>query len=227
MSSKNSKFKSIKIWDLPVRVFHWALAIMTLMMFGSAKTENFDIHILIGQCLVGLIIARICWGFIGSSNTRFSSFVFKPKEYLSYIRKLKQKKPSYQTGHSPIGSLAVILILVALVTQATTGLIASDVDGLYEGPFAYYVTYELSRWASEFHVDHERWLLVLIIAHLLANAFYYFYKKDNLVRPMLSGSKQMPQSLEFISPQLASTRRGIVVALIVAVALVGIYSLYG
>ena len=177
--------------------------------------------------MVGLLVARICWGFFGSSNTRFSSLLFRPQQIFSYIVKLPKRKPSYQTGHSPIGSLAVILILVALLVQATTGLVAADVDGLVEGPFAYYVTYELSRWASEIHVQHEQWVLILIIVHLLANAFYYFYKKDNLIHPMISGAKLIPQDLNVSRPELATTRRGALVALVVAILVAWVFSVYG
>ena len=227
MPADDSKFISVKIWDLPIRVFHWLLVILVIIMFASAKTGNFDIHILAGKFVTGLLVARICWGILGSSNTRFSSLLFRPQQIFSYIARLPKRKPSYQTGHSPIGSLAVILILVALLVQASTGLIAADVDGLVEGPFAYYVTYELSRWASDIHVQHEQWVLILIIVHLLANAFYYFYKKDNLIHPMISGSKSVPQHLSVSRPELATTRRGAVVAIVVAILAVWVFSVYG
>ena len=227
MPADNSKFVAVKIWDLPIRIFHWLLVILIIIMFASAKTENFDIHIIAGKILVGLLVARICWGFLGSSNTRFSSLLFRPQQIFSYLAKLPKRKPSYQTGHSPIGSLAVILILVALLVQATTGLFAADVDGLVEGPFAYYVTYELSRRASEIHVQHEQWVLILIIVHLLANAFYYFYKNDNLIKPMISGDKAIPQQLKITRPELATTRRGALVALVVAILAVWVFSVYG
>ena len=223
----DSNFISVKIWDLPIRIFHWLLVILVIIMFASAKTENFDIHILAGKFLAGLLFARICWGFLGSSNARFSSLLFPPQQIFSYIAKLPKRRPSYQTGHSPIGSLAVILILVALLVQASTGLIAADVDGLIEGPFAYYVSYELSRWASEIHVQHEQWVLFLIIVHLLANAFYYFYKKDNLIHPMISGAKSVPQHLDVPIPEIATVRRGVLVAVAAAILAAWVFSAYG
>ena len=227
MALDDSNQVVVNVWDITLRIFHWALAVLVVVMFVSAKLENFDVHILAGKGIVMLMIARIIWGFLGSSNARFSSLVFKPKEYFDYIAKLPQRTPGYSVEHSPIGSLAVIAILLAVIVQATTGMFATNVDGLVEGPFAYYVSYDFSRWASDVHVTHKKWLFALVILHLAANAFYYFYKKDNLTKPMITGTRPIPRNLAHTAPTLASPWRGAVIALITAAIMLWVFLQYG
>ena len=133
----------------------------------------------------------------------------------------------YSVEHSPIGSLAVIAILLAVIVQATTGMFATNVDGLVEGPFAYYVSYDFSRWASDVHVTHKKWLFALVILHLVANAFYYFYKKDNLIKPMITGTRPIPRNLARTAPTLESPWRGAVIALITAAIMLWVFLQYG
>ncbi len=217
----------IKVWDLTVRAFHWLLVLNIVVMLVSAELENFDVHITAGKVIVTLLLIRIVWGFVGSSNARFAALIFRPRAYLDYIRKLPQRSPSYGVAHSPIGSLAVIAILIGLAVQATTGLLAADVDGLVEGPFAYYVTYELSRFASDIHLSHIDWLITLIIVHIAANLFYYFYKRDDLIKPMVTGERSIPnQSLKEL-PRLASPWKGLWVAIVVAAIMVWVFIQYG
>ncbi len=227
MSHNQENSISVRVWDLPVRLFHWLLAILVCIMYFSGNYGRFDIHILAGQGIVALLIARIAWGFAGSSNLRFSALIFKPGEYVDYLKLLSRRAPGYSVAHSPIGSLAVIAILTALLVQAVTGLIAADVDGLVEGPYAYYVSYELSRFASEIHVDNERLLLAIIIAHVCANAFYYLYKKDDLISPMITGVRNVPGDRSVSEPRHVATWKSLAVALAAAVATATAYWLYG
>ena len=218
---------SVKIWDLPLRIFHWSLAVLIVIMLVSANFGNFDLHITTGKIIVVLLVVRIAWGLFGSSNVRFSALFFKPRAYIDYIKTLPKRSPGYSVAHSPIGSLAVIAILVALAVQVTTGLFATDVDGLVEGPFAYYIPYELTREASDIHVTHVDWLIALIIVHIAANAFYYVYKRDNLIKPMITGSRQIPKHRATDSPQLAPLWKTALVTAAVAAVMVWIFVQYG
>lgn len=218
---------NVKIWDLPLRIFHWLLAALVAIMLVSAELENFDLHITVGKMIVVLLLIRIAWGFFGSSNVRFSALVFKPRAYIDYVKTLPERSPGYSVAHSPIGSLAVIAILMALAVQVTTGLFATDVDGLIEGPFAYYIPYELTREAAEIHTTHVDWLIALIIVHIAANAFYYLYKRDNLITPMITGSRQIPSDLATDPPRLAPLWKNALAAGAVAAIMVLLFAQYG
>lgn len=225
--SDNENFIEVRVWDLSLRVFHWLLVVLITVMFVSAKTGNFDIHVLAGKTLVILIIARIGWGLFGSSNARFSSWLFAPGQYIDYIRALPRREPSYSLAHSPIGSLAAFVILAGVIFQISTGLVASDVDGLVEGPFAYYVSYDLSRWAGDTHVIFEQYVLILIGAHIAANLFYLIYKKDNLIAPMVTGLRLLPREKVESSPHLAPAWKGALTLLISAALMLWIFITYG
>lgn len=227
-TSHNSNNRtSVEVWDLPLRIFHWLLAVLIVVMLVSAEFENFEVHITAGKIIVILLLTRIAWGLFGSSNARFSALLFKPRDYVDYIRKLPERRPSYSVTHSPIGSLAVIAILVALAVQVTTGLFATDVDGLVEGPFAYYIPYELTREASEIHVTHVNWLIALVILHIAANLFYYVYKRDNLIKPMITGSRQIPADLAPDAPQLTPLWKNALAAVVVAAVMIWLFVQYG
>ena len=226
-TANESNLVKVKVWDLFVRIFHWLLAALIVVMLVSANFGNFDLHITTGKTIVILVIARLFWGIVGSSNARITALVFKPSAYINYIKTLPQRKPGYSLAHSPIGSLAVIAILGFLIFQLTTGLFAADVDGLVEGPFAYYISYELSRTASNLHLQNVDWLISIIVLHIAANLFYFFYKRDNLIKPMLTGSRSVPKDKSQNPPRLASPWRGLIVTAIVAAIMIWVYVQYG
>ena len=98
---------------------------------------------------------------------------------------------------------------------------------LVEGPFAYYISYELSRTASDLHLQNVDWLISIIVLHIAANLFYYFYKRDNLIKPMFTGSRSVPKDKSQDPPRLASPWRGLIVPAIVAAIMIWIYVQYG
>ncbi len=226
-SANDTREVNVKVWDLPLRIFHWLLAVLIAVMLLSANFGNFDLHITVGKIIAVLLVFRIAWGFAGSSNARFSALLFRPRAYIDYIRKLPERSPSYSVAHSPIGSLAVIALLILLAVQVIAGLFAADVDGLVEGPFAYYITYELSRYASDIHLSNVDWLVSLIVLHIAANLFYYFYKRDNLIKTMIVGHRSVPEEKLQNPPQLASPWRALWVAAVVAAVMTWLFVQYG
>ncbi|MDE0310312.1 MAG: cytochrome b/b6 domain-containing protein [Acidiferrobacterales bacterium] len=227
MTSSSQNKISVRVWDFLIRTYHWLLAVLVAVMYISAEFGNFDVHILAGKSIAILVAVRIVWGFIGSSNARFSALFFRPREYVAYIAQLGQRKPGFGLAHSPIGALAVIAILSIISLQVATGLVASDIDGLIEGPFAYYVDYDTSRWATDLHHSNERLLLYIIGLHLAANAFYYFYKKDNLISPMITGVRKIPSDLSSNQPDIAPTWKAVAVIAVCATIMLWLFGRYG
>lgn len=176
--------KRIAVWDLPTRFFHWLVVLLIPVMWWTAKNDRMEIHILLGQVMLGLILFRLIWGLIGSSTARFVGFVRGPGAILRYLRGQWQG-----IGHNPLGALSVLALLGALVVQVGLGLFASDDDGLYQGPLSHFVSYETAEEIAELH---EAWfdvILVLIGVHLAAILFYLVVKRDNLVGPMVTGGR--------------------------------------
>jgi len=185
--------KIIRIWDLPIRLFHWLLAACILASFITVKIGGnaMEIHARVGYCVLALIIFRICWGLIGSYHARFINFVPSPQSFFSYV----VGKTKAGLGHNPLGALSVLALIASVGLQATTGLFASD-DIAFEGPFAKYVSNSTVSFLTSIHYFNETVLLVLIALHLCAILYYYKFKGENLVKPMIVGDKEIDPSEE-------------------------------
>lgn len=174
----------IAIWDLPTRAFHWLLVLLIPAMWWTAKNDRMDLHILLGQVVLGLILFRIFWGLIGSSTARFAFFVKGPRAVIAYLRGAWTG-----IGHSPLGALSVIAMLLVLGMQVGLGLFASDEDGLYQGPLSHHVSFDTAETLAERHETMFNILLVFIGLHLAAILFYRFVKRDKLIAPMVTGGR--------------------------------------
>jgi cytochrome b len=171
----------VPIWDLPTRLFHWALAGLVGFSWWTAETHRDDLHIWSGMAVLTLLIFRILWGFVGASTARFRNFVRGPRAVFGYLRGEWRG-----IGHNPLGAISVIALLGLLIVQVGLGLISSDEDGLVEGPLAPLVSYATSDWAADLHEALFNVLLVLIGLHIAAILLYRLRGK-RLIGPMLTG----------------------------------------
>ncbi len=184
--------RPVRIWDRPTRVFHWVLVVLFIVCYVSGDRGRFDIHIMAGQALLILVVARIIWGFTGSATARFRQFLRPPGMILAHVRSLGERRPGHDSGHNPLGGLSVVLMLSVLVIHTGSGLFAVDVDGWNEGPLSHLVSYEAARNASGVHAVTVDVLLALVALHLAAVGFHWVYKRDNLIGPMVTGRKRLP-----------------------------------
>ena len=180
----------IKIWDIYIRVFHWLLLICILVSFISFRLDEMDIHFISGHCVLALMIFRVIWGVLGSRTALFHSFIKGPGTVLNYLQNPNSDKFKGMIGHSPIAALSVIAMLVVISVQVGTGLISDD-EILLQGPLAQYVSGDLSYQATTYHGINAKLIIGLIVLHLAAIAFYRFIKKDDIVKPMVTGQKRV------------------------------------
>ena len=176
----------IAIWDLPTRAFHWLVALLIPALWWTAEEEMMDVHMLLGQVMLGLVLFRLFWGLIGSSTARFASFVKGPGAIRAYLR--GTARPAI--GHNPLGALSVIALLALLAVQVGLGLFASEDDGLYQGPLSHHISLEASETLAERHEMMFNVLLAFIGLHLAAILFYTLVKRERLIGPMLSGGRE-------------------------------------
>ena len=179
-----------KVWDVPTRLVHWALAIGIATSWGSVENKQMDIHYWSGLTVLGLLVFRIYWGFAGPQTARFSHFIKGPAAVLGYIPKLFSKDYRAAFGHNPLGALSVVALLVAIIVQVGLGLFATDTDGLFAGPLNRHIDYDTAKDVTDFHEDFFNVLFALILLHLAAIAFYLVVKRINLISPMLSGKRR-------------------------------------
>lgn len=181
----------VRIWDAPVRLFHWALVALIAIGWWTGENRMLDWHRLAGYSILALILFRLIWGVVGSGTARFSGFVRGPGTVASYVKGAMFRRGVHGVpGHNPLGGWSVVAMLLLLATQVGLGLFAVDIDGMESGPFSYLVEFETGRWAAEWHSVIFNLLLALIAIHVVGVLFYLLYRRDNLIGPMITGSRR-------------------------------------
>lgn len=205
-SNKPANPGPLKVWDWPVRLFHWLLV---LVFVGSYVTHllgvaYFKYHVWCGYSLLALVMFRILWGFFGTHYALFKNFVRGPRATLNYARSLVRRDRNLSTpGHNPLGALMVVFLLLALLMQAATGLFAND-EILNTGPLYAYVSNEVSLWLTGIHQALFYWIAAAVLLHLLAVLFHLWWHKENLSAAMLTGIKprrDFPKAYSIVSSQ--------------------------
>jgi cytochrome b len=179
-----------RLWDGPTRIFHWALVLLLAFSWGAAEYDQLALHRISGYAVVGLLVFRLIWGFVGSGSARFSSFVKGPRATLAYLRTLPNRSPTDVPGHNPLGAWSVVALLAVLAVQVVTGLFAVDIDAFEGGPLSDRVSFELGRRIAEWHELAFTALQVLVVLHVAAVVFYLVYKRSNLTGPMVTGHRR-------------------------------------
>lgn len=183
--------QTIRVWDLPTRLFHWLLAaaVVGLVITANVGGNWMNWHLRLGYAVLTLLLFRLVWGFVGGHWSRFGSFLYAPSSVLAYLR--GRARPEHRVGHTPLGALSVFALLLVLLAQVTTGLMSDDEIAFF-GPLVRFVSGDTVALATSYHKNVGKFIVIaLVVLHLAAIAFYRWVKKDNLVRPMLLGDKQM------------------------------------
>lgn len=212
-----SRLRWIRVWDWPTRLFHWSLVLLVCLNVYTGNVgglREMDLHMLSGYAILALVLFRLAWGLIGSRHSRFADFVRGPRAVITYARSLLGGVHRSFVGHNPMGGWSVTAMLLSLLLQGVTGLFSRD-DILTEGPLVKHVSKQTSNLLTEIHEFNATVLYVLIAAHLIAVFGYLFVKKENLIRPMLTGRKLMAG--QDLSAD-ASYASGWVAAVVLAVA---------
>lgn len=172
-------------WDIPTRAFHWLLFVLVLMAIATAlQGGNMMVwHGFIGQLILGLIVFRLAWAVVGSTYARFGDLVPGLGDLIRYRR-----GDWAGVGHNPMGALVSLALLAVLFVQAVLGLFAND-DIAFRGPFNPLVSQEAGEFLTGLH-SQNLWLIVgLVAVHVLAVIYLAIARKEDLVRPMVTGWK--------------------------------------
>jgi cytochrome b len=177
------------IWDLPTRVFHWALASsFALAWLASDGDRWLSIHAFFGYLILGLVGFRLVWGFAGSHFSRFASFWFGPKEALDYLKLVLARTAPRHVGHNPSGSLAIYMLLALAVAVGITGILTLGGDeqqGLAAGLFSF----SQIKLIKKLHELFANGMLLVVIGHLAGVLVESVLHKENLARAMVTGFK--------------------------------------
>jgi cytochrome b len=179
----------LKVWDLPTRLFHWLLFIAVVAAVLTAEFGQMVWHFRIGYFILALLAFRVIWGLVGGYWSRFVNFIYAPSSILAYLR--GTPKLAHTIGHSPIGALSVFGLLLILIAQVLTGLGADD-EIANAGPLTKMIPNAWVAAITWYHKTVGKWgLIALVSLHVIAVLFYLKAKKNNLIKPMLHGFKDV------------------------------------
>lgn len=179
-------------WDLPTRLFKWALVACVAVGWASDKIGGGipPLHVLNGQIMLTLVLFRVLWGLVGGSTARFSNFVASPGTSIGYGLALLGNREGHYLGHNPLGGWMVVVLLVLCGAMGLTGLFNADVDRMIiEGPLMKSVSDATVTLAHKLHHRIFDLLLICIGLHLAAVVFHAVVKKERLVPAMVTGKK--------------------------------------
>ncbi len=173
--------KTIRIWDLPTRLFHWGLVISVIGSVVAVNMDEMDLHARFGFATCTLLIFRVLWGLVGSETSRFVQFVPGPGKLIAYLRGAWSG-----VGHNPLGALSVVALLGVAGAMVGTGIFAND-DVFFDGPWAGWIGSAGSSRMTGLHEVFEKLLYLLVALHLVAILYYRIAQSKDLIKPMLTG----------------------------------------
>lgn len=218
----NTSTKSVNVWDPIVRIGHWTLVIA---FFTAYFTEDDFLtqHVWAGYIVGAVVLFRIVWGFIGSKHARFSGFIYSPAAVFDYLKELIRGKPQHYVGHNPAGGAMVIALLLSLGATVFTGLSlyaieenagplagivainykavsASIIPSAYadegESEHGAMVNKEAEEFWEELHEFFANFTLLLVALHIGGVLLSSYIDKENLVKAMITGRKEIPKEME-------------------------------
>jgi cytochrome b len=202
MNTPSANKVLVRVWDLPTRLFHWALTALIVMQYATGEYHVLDMrwHYWLGYATLALIAFRVLWGVVGSQTSRFVDFLRGPDVVLRHIHAYVYQNPQSSIGHNPLGGWSVLALLACVLVQAVSGLFASD-EISEQGLFADHVSAKTMHLMTKLHSWNQNLLLILIALHVVAVLLHLLLKHDNLIVPMFNGRKALTAAprLKFVS----------------------------
>lgn len=197
--------RSVKIWDIATRSFHWLLVAAVFVCFLTGEDEGleFFIHAYAGFLVSMLLVFRAGWGVFGSRHSRFSDFAYSWSEIKSYGLSLLRLKPDHHTGHNPIGGLMIFAMLTVLAGTSATGVLMVAAK---------------AAWLDDVHEALGTAMQILVGLHICGVIVEQIVTGDKLVQAMVFGSKNLPADKAILEPPLVPAWRSIVFAIVVFLA---------
>ncbi|MGY4317205.1 cytochrome b/b6 domain-containing protein [Bradyrhizobium sp. JR3.5] len=169
---------TVQVWDLPLRLWHWALAILVLVAWVTPNVHD-RLHRLAGYSVIGLLAFRLIWGFAGTRYARFGKLGVRLRAAPRYIWNLRRGITGRYIGLNPAGTVMLVALLLTLAVSAITG--AMEVTVTFFGVW----------WVEDTHVYASDAAIVLVGLHVLGVIVVGLLQRQNLVRAMFTGRKQL------------------------------------
>lgn len=220
-----NELRTVRVWDLPTRLFHWVLALCAfgLLVTGKIGGEAMAWHARLGYAVGALLLFRGAWGVVGGHWSRFANFAYSPRVVLDHLR--GRSAADAAVGHSPMGAASVYALLAFLVAQVATGLFSADMEE-FAGPLNILVSNDTARLFTAYHKSiGEPMLIALVLLHLAAIAYYHLRRGRNLTGPMVHGNKTLAAAAPASRDDWRSRLLAAVLLILAAGAIAGLVSL--
>jgi len=212
-SFEKNPTSEVQVWDPVVRIFHWSLVAAFTVAYLSGEDES-RLHELIGYVVIGLVLFRIVWGFVGTKYARFNDFVYRPATVMGYAKDFLWGKTKRYLGHNPLGGMMVLALLASLLATGITGYLLQETK---EGSMALTapasttntVSFISNAFADDDDNEHEdgdeflkeihelfaNFTLLLVIVHVVGVIAGGLMHRENLVWAMITGRKRILRNL--------------------------------
>jgi cytochrome b len=177
----------IKVWDLPLRIFHWLLVVAFAVAYVT-EDELLDMHVWAGYTVFGLLVFRLVWGFVGGYYAQFANFLCAPASSLAYLKEVIALRSKRHLGHNPAGAAMIVLLLLSLLMTTLSGFAVYGADQ-GAGPLAAIGSDHEKLW-EEVHEVFANLTLILVIGHIIGVAIESYIHKENLAKAMVHGHKK-------------------------------------
>ncbi len=184
--------KLVKVWDLPLRVFHWLLVVGFFVAYLTEE-ELLTVHVWAGYLVFGLLIFRLIWGFTGNKYAQFSNFLCGPAKSYVYIKDALKLRAKRYLGHNPAGATMIAVLIVSLFINVISGLIVYAADQNL-GPLAGMAGSSHEKLWEEVHEVAANISLLLVIVHVIGVVFESALHHENLAKAMWNGYKKSGQT---------------------------------
>lgn len=187
MGEDTARLRDVRVWDPLLRIAHWSFALLVPAMWWTAENSKWALHRRLGLVLLGVLVFRVIWGFLGPETARFASFVKGPRIVIAYLRG-QWADAAKHIGHSPLAGWSTLALIGAMLAQVSMGLFSGDpYDGM-TGPLNPLVGVLLADTITDLH-ETFFWVVAGLAALHLSAIVFYAVRGQDLVSPMLSGDR--------------------------------------
>lgn len=178
VSDRNPADPTIAVWDLPLRLWHWAVAASVLAAWFTPTVYD-RLHRIVGYTVIGLLAFRLVWGFWGSRYSRFRMIGVRLRAAPYYLWNLRRGITGRYIGLNPAGTLMLVALLAALAVSAITGALSVT------------VTFFGVWWIEDTHAYASDAVIVLVVLHIVGVVLMGMLQRQNLIHAMITGRKRI------------------------------------
>jgi cytochrome b len=178
VSDRRPADRTVAVWDLPLRIWHWALAAFVLAAWFTPTVYD-RLHRIVGYSVIGLLVFRLVWGLVGNRYSRFRMIGVRVRAAPGYLWNLRRGITGRYLGLNPAGTLMMVALLAALAVSAITGALSVT------------VTFFGVWWIEDTHAYASDAAIVLVVLHVVGVLLMGILQRENLIRAMITGRKRI------------------------------------